>query len=195
MPFRQRASSRPVTSRRSPATRQTAERRTVGHSRTITSDLVLFSDLNNYGSIFGGRLVSIIDKTAAISARKHAGGAVMTVAIDSLVFERPAGNGSIITVLASVNRVFRTSMEVGALVTALEPDKSEEKRICRAYLTFVALDTEGHPTQPPLVVPETKADRRRFEHAAIRRQHRLVLRDTLAQHQLRSTPSASANGP
>ena len=69
MPFRQRASSRPVTSRRSPATRQTAERRTVGHSRTITSDLVLFSDLNNYGSIFGGRLVSIIDKTAAISAQ------------------------------------------------------------------------------------------------------------------------------
>ncbi len=151
---------------------------------------MLFSDLNNYGSIFGGRLVSLIDKTAAISARKHAGGAVMTVAIDSLVFERPAGNGSILTVIAAVNRVFRTSMEVGALVTALEPDSSDEERICRAYLTFVALDADGNPTEPPAVVPESEDEQRRYEGAAIRRQHRLELRDRLAHHALRS-----AGGP
>ena len=175
-----------MTSRRAPSSgaSRSAGHRTVGHSRTITSDLVLFSDLNNYGSIFGGRLVSLIDKTAAISARKHAGGPVMTVAIDSLVFERPAGNGSIITVLAAVNRVFRTSMEVGALVTALEPDSTDEERICRAYLTFVALDRDGRPTEPPPVVPETEDERRRYEHASIRRQHRLQLRETLAQHAL-----------
>ena len=153
---------------------------------------MLFSDLNNYGSIFGGRLVSLIDKTAAISARKHAGGAVMTVAIDSLVFERPAGNGSILTVIAAVNRVFRTSMEVGALVTALEPDSSDEERICRAYLTFVALDADGNPTEPPAVVPESEDEQRRYEGAAIRRQHRLELRDRLAHHALRSAGGPAA---
>ena len=153
---------------------------------------MLFSDLNNYGSIFGGRLVSLIDKTAAISARKHAGGAVMTVAIDSLVFERPAGNGSILTVIAAVNRVFRTSMEVGALVTALEPDSSDEERICRAYLTFVALDADGNPTKPPAVVPESEDEQRRYEGAGIRRQHRLELRDRLAHHALRSAGGPAA---
>ena len=153
---------------------------------------MLFSDLNNYGSIFGGRLVSLIDKTAAISARKHAGGAVMTVAIDSLVFERPAGNGSILTVIAAVNRVFRTSMEVGALVTALEPDSSDEERICRAYLTFVTLDADGNPTEPPAVVPESEDEQRRYEGAAIRRQHRLELRDRLAHHALRSAGGPAA---
>ena len=143
---------------------------------------MLYSDLNSYGSIFGGRLVSLIDKTAAISARKHAGTSVMTVAIDSLVFERPAGNGAIITVSASVNRVFRTSMEVGALVTALEPEAADELRICRAYLTFVSVDGEGRPTEPPHVAPETEDERRRYEQAAIRREHRLQLRESLARH-------------
>ena len=182
MRCRRRGSRRRTNSSRDDEISTTPSALSVAASRTVTADLILYSDLNSYGSVFGGRLVSLIDKTAAISARKHAGGSVVTAAIDSLVFERPATNGSIITICASVNRVFYTSMEVGAVVTSLAPDAEVEERICRAYLTFVSLDTKGRPTPIRAVVPESDEEARRFEQAAIRRTNRLALRQTIAAH-------------
>jgi acyl-CoA hydrolase len=149
-------------------------------SRTESSEIILQSDLNHLGHLFGGRLAGIIDRTAAISAIKHARSAVVTVSIDSLVFRRPVKLGSILTVRACVNRVFTKSMEVGVSVWSLPPDSSAEAEyVCNAYLTFAALDAEGKSRVLPAVVPESEVEKRRFEQAGIRRQHRLALQTEL----------------
>jgi acyl-CoA hydrolase len=150
-------------------------------SRTESSEIILQSDLNHMGNLFGGRLAGIIDRTAAISAIKHTRSAVVTVSIDSLIFRRPVRLGSILTVRACVNRVFTKSMEVGVSVWSLPPDGSEPEYVCNAYLTFAAIDAEGKSYVLPPVIPETVEEKRRFEQAGIRRQHRLALQDELGK--------------
>jgi len=150
-------------------------------SKTESSEIILQSDLNYLGHLFGGRLASIIDKTAAISAIKHARSAVVTVSIDNLIFRRPVRLGSILTVKASVNRVFNKSMEVGVSVMSLPPDSPEAEYVCNAYLTFVALDEHGKTRELPPTVPETQEEKRRFEQAGIRREARLALQAQLGK--------------
>lgn len=150
-------------------------------SKTESSEIILQSDLNYLGHLFGGRLASIIDKTAAISAIKHARSAVVTVSIDNLIFRRPVRIGSILTVKACVNRVFNKSMEVGVSVMSLPPDSAEAEYVCNAYLTFVALDEEGKSRELPAIVPETQEEKRRYEQAGLRREARLALQAQLGK--------------
>lgn len=154
----------------------------VSQSRVESSEIILQSDLNSMGHLFGGRLVSIIDKIAAISALKHAHLAVVTLSIDQLVFRKPVKAGAIITVKASVNRVFHHSMEVGVVAMSLPFGILEEEHVCSAYLTFVALDMSGKPVEIPPILPETEDEKRRFEEAAIRREHRLNLQARLGKN-------------
>lgn len=150
-------------------------------SKTESSEIILQSDLNHLGHLFGGRLASIIDKTAAISAIKHARSAVVTVSIDNLIFRKPVRLGSILTVKACVNRVFNKSMEVGVSVMSLPPDSPEEEYVCNAYLTFVALDEQGRTRELPPIVPDTQEEKRRYEQAGLRREARLALQAQLGK--------------
>jgi acyl-CoA hydrolase len=156
---------------------------TVAKTQTQSSELILPGDLNNLGYLFGGKLVSWIDKIGAISAIKHTRGTVVTVSIDNLVFKKPIINGSVLTISASVNRAFTHSMEVGVVATNLPPGAEVPQHVCTAYLTFVALDNQGKPKQIPPVVPETEEEKRRYDQALIRRNHRLSLAAELGKGQ------------
>ncbi len=155
------------------------DRMTVSDGKTESSELILHADLNSMGNLFGGRLVSMIDKVAAISAIKHTRGPVVTISIDSLVFRRPVTNGSIVTLKASVNRAFSHSLEVGVIAMTLPPGATEAEKVCSAYLSFVALDEDGKPRPVHDVITETEEEKRRWQQALIRRNHRLSLRDLL----------------
>ena len=152
----------------------------VRESRIETHDIVHPSDANAYGMLFGGHLVALMDKAASMTAYRHSGKKVTTVSVDGIYFQRPAPVGTILTLLASVNRVFHTSMEIGIKVTGALPGE-EEKEICRAYMTFVVLDENNRPTPTATVIPETEDEHRRFDNAMIRRDARLALRDKLIQ--------------
>ncbi len=154
---------------------------TVGHTRTESSEIILPGDLNNLGHLFGGRLVSMIDKVAAIAALKHVRDVVVTLSIDSLTFRRPVKGGAIVTIKACVNRVFKHSLEVGVVAETLNPDAISSERVCTAYLTFVALDEHGNPETIQPILPETDDEKRRYEEAGIRREHRLRLQQELAK--------------
>ena len=154
---------------------------TVASTQTESSEFILPGDLNSLGYLFGGKLVSWIDKVGAISAIKHVRGTVVTVSIDNLIFKKPVTNGSVLTVRASVNRAFAHSMEVGVVAKTLAPGSVDPEHVCTAYLTFVALDDKGKPKEIPAVIPETEAEKRRFDEALIRRNHRLSLADKLGK--------------
>lgn len=154
--------------------------RPVSASFVEMDEIVQPSDLNINGSIFGGYLMSLMDKAGGISAFKHCGTRVVTISVDRLVFKNPAPAGTVLSVKASVNRAFHTSMEVGILVTGLKPCEQQETPLCSAYITYVAVGTDGRPIPVPPSLPETPDQIRRFSEAEVRRNARLELEKKLS---------------
>lgn len=147
--------------------------RYVSDSQVITTQLVLPNDTNQLGNLLGGTLMHWIDIAAAICAQQHSGRVCVTASVDELNFHHPIKLGEIVTLRASVNRVFTTSMEVGVQVTAHGRDGQPSRRSNTAYLTFVAIDEEGRPVLVPPVTPQSEDEKRRFDEALERRELRL----------------------
>ena len=152
-------------------------------SHVIMTEIVLPSDANALGTIFGGKIMAWIDIAGAIAAGRHARRVVVTASIDALHFIEPVKVGHVVHIRAAVNYAGRTSMEVGVRVDSENPVTGETHHTARAYATFVALDDSGKPTPVPPIVPETPDEKRRFEQAQKRRQSRIALAEALkAQH-------------
>ncbi len=135
--------------------------------------IVFPNDLNAFGTLFGGRILELADRCAGIVAKRHTGRVCVTLGIDSVRFHAPANRGDILVLQASLNKVWRTSMEIGLKVWAEDNLTQQRSHIFSAYFTFVALDEEMKPVQVPSVIPETKDEKRRFAEAEERRNHRL----------------------
>ena len=144
-------------------------------SAVIMTEIVLPSDTNALGTIFGGKIMAWIDIAGAIAAGRHARKVVVTASIDALHFKAPVRLGQIVHIRASVNYAHKTSMEVGVRVDAEDQLTGAITNTARAYTTFVALDSQSKPTEVPEVSPETPEERRRFEQAKLRRLARIQL--------------------
>jgi acyl-CoA hydrolase len=142
-------------------------------SQVISTQLVLPNDTNQLGNLLGGTLMHWIDIAAAISAQRHSGCVCVTASVDEINFHYPIRLGEIVTLQASVNRVFTTSMEVGVLVMAQGRSDNPGRRANNAYLTFVAIDEQGKPVRVRQAVPESPDEKRRFDEALQRRESRL----------------------
>src|SRR5579872_7131481 len=130
------------------------------------------NDLNPHGTLFGGKLMQVVDNLAAIVAKRHSGRVCVTLGIDSVRFLNPARHGDILVCKASVNKTWHTSMEVGVKVIAEDFRTLEQKDILSAYFTFVAVDDELKPIEVISVVPETTKQIERYDAAEKRRQSR-----------------------
>jgi acyl-CoA hydrolase len=153
-----------------------AESKPVSASRVITTQLVLPSHTNSLGTIFGGTVVSWIDIAAAIAAQRHCNKEVVTASIDEMHFVAPVYKGWVVNLKANVNFVSKTSMEVGVRVDAENPKTGETFHTASAYLTFVAIGSNGKPARVPELILETDEDRRHFKEGETRRAHRLATR-------------------
>ena len=136
-------------------------------------EMVLPNDANPLGNLLGGRVMHLIDITAAIAAQRHSRANVVTASMDELDFHYPIKVGSLIVLKASVNYTGRTSMEVGVKVFSENTLTGEQRHTSSAYLTFVALGADGHPALIAPVIPETEDEIRRFEEGKERRMRRL----------------------
>lgn len=146
--------------------------RPVKDSQAIMTELMMPHMANLQGSVFGGVILSLIDRVAAVAAIRHCGGPAVTVSVDQVDFREPIHVGEFVVAKASVNHVGRTSMEVGVRVEAEQIVTRQRRHTNSCYLTFVALDDEGHPTDVPQVEPEGWDQMRRYEAAKERRQNR-----------------------
>jgi acyl-CoA hydrolase len=120
----------------------------------------------------------LVDVCGAIAAMRHARCAVVTASVDQMTFLHPVRVGSLVLLKSQVNRVFRTSMEVGVKVWVENLHTGQLKHTSSAYLTFVALSASGERVQLPPLHPETEEDQRRYEEAGERRAYRLARKGT-----------------
>ena len=145
----------------------------VSESHVEMTEIVLPNDANILGNILGGKVMHLIDIACAVAAHRHCRRPVVTAAMDSLDFRHPIKVGELIIIKASVNRVFKTSMECGAKVFSENLGTGDRKHTSSAYLTFVALDEKKRPMQVSPVVPETEDEKRRWKGAEIHREFRM----------------------
>jgi acyl-CoA hydrolase len=148
----------------------------VSASRSEIVEAVLPNDANPLGKMLGGRVMHLIDIAGALAATRHSNSHVVTASVDYMDFRFPIDVGEWIVLKSSVNRVFRTSMEVGVKVFAENVLTGEQKHTSSAYVTFVAIDHNRKPKPVPPLILETVGDRRRYDEAGERRRMRLALR-------------------
>ncbi len=170
---------------------QNLRSRSVANSRSEMTELILPNDTNTLGSLLGGRLMHFIDLVGAMAAYRHARAHVVTASMDHIDFIAPVHVGDLLILTSSVNRAFKTSMEVGVRVMVENTIAGTTRHVASAYLTFVAVDSQGHPITVPLLETETEEEKRRYEDAGRRRELRQGER---ARKNGQPQKSASADG-
>jgi acyl-CoA hydrolase len=117
----------------------------------------------------------LMDIAGSLAAARHARTFVVTASFDHMNFLAPVRIGQLVLLYSSVNRAFRTSMEVGVKAFVEDLQTGERRHVASAYLTFVALDANQRPVPVPPLVPESETEKRRYAQAGERRAYRLEL--------------------
>lgn len=149
------------------------EGKRVSDSKITMTELVLPNHTNQLGNLLGGQLMLWIDICAALCAAKHNQRVCVTASVDSIDFHHPVRLGDAVTLCATVNRVFTSSLEIGVKVYAESFKDGTRLHTNTAYLTFVGVDSEGKPVKALNVIPETDEEKRRYDEALTRRENRL----------------------
>jgi acyl-CoA hydrolase len=139
-------------------------------SRSEMTELILPNDANTLGNLLGGRLMHYIDLVGAMAAYRHARSYVVTASMDHIDFIAPVHVADLLILKSSLNRAFRTSMEVGVKVWVEHPIEGTMRHVASAYLTFVAVDRSGKRVCVSPLEPETQDEQRRYKDAGRRRE-------------------------
>jgi acyl-CoA hydrolase len=146
-------------------------------SRVEMAEHVLPNDTNPHGTIFGGRVMALIDIAATIAASRHCRKPVVTASMDEMVFLHPIKLGHVVLLEATVNEAFTTSVEIGVNVYSENPVTGDRRHTGTCYTTFVALDDLGSPSKVPPLLPETPEEFQRQAEARERKAERMARRE------------------
>lgn len=144
----------------------------VSESALTTARLMMPTDANVMGNVFGGAIMRYMDEVAAIVAFRHAGKNCVTASIDRMNFYAPVYVGNILIMKAAVNYVGKTSMEIGVRIEADDATAGRVTHTGSCFITYVALDSTGKPARIPKIVPVTREEKRRYSQALARRKLR-----------------------
>ena len=153
--------------------------RNPGDTASVLTYRTGIQDANLAGNVHGGWIMKLCDDAAAIAAARHVGSRVVTAAVDGLKFRSPVHVGDLLTLRATVNAAWRTSLEVGVRVESENVERRDVRHTCTAFLTMVSLGDDEKPMPIPPLVPVTDEERRRCDEANLRREIRLAQPDAL----------------
>jgi acyl-CoA hydrolase len=151
--------------------------KSVAESKTTLTEFALPNDANTHGDVLGGKVMHLMDLTAAMTAYRHCRKPVLTISVDSLRFRHPVRIGSLMIFESVATRSFNTSMEIFVEVHSEDVLTGERVKTCSGFLTFVAIDENGRPSAIPRLEPENKIEKERFEAALKRRELRLQMKN------------------
>jgi acyl-CoA hydrolase len=143
-------------------------------SETVMSELMMPEHANIMGNVFGGVVLSLVDRVAAVCAIRHSRKQCVTVSVDKVDFKEPIHVGELLTAYARVNFAGKTSMEVGVKIISENVLSGQKRHTNSCYVTYVALDDNGVPSPVPPITPETPDEKRRYDRAAQRRASRVM---------------------
>lgn len=161
--------------------------RRVGDSQSEMTELILPNDTNTLGNLLGGRLMHFIDLVGAMAAYRHSRTHVVTASMDHIDFIAPVHVGDLLILKSRMNRAFNTSMEVGVKVWVENTIVGTHRHVGSAYLTFVAVDSQGRSVPVPKLQAESEEELRRYEDAGRRRENRKL------EHERRMASRAGRN--
>ena len=139
----------------------------------LSMTVLMTPDMANFsGKVHGGAILKKLDEVAYACASRYAGHYVVTLSVDQVLFKQPIHVGELVTFLACVNHVGRSSMEIGVKVVAEDIQHKLIRHTNSCYLTMVAVDADGKPAPVPPLRLETKLQKLRFEKAALRKKLR-----------------------
>jgi acyl-CoA hydrolase len=141
----------------------------VRESETEVADLMLPPDANMHGTVFGGKVLQMVDKAAAVCAMRHAGKPCVTVAMERVEFLVPIRVGTFLIAKARINYAGRASIEVGVEVYAEDMPGGTRRHTNSCLVTMVAVDEKGRPTRVPGLALETPEEKERWQDAEKRR--------------------------
>jgi acyl-CoA hydrolase len=154
---------------------ESRDARSPDESASEIAELMMPGDVNNLGHVFGGVVLSMVDRAAAVTAMRHARQPCVTVSINQVDFKEPIYTGEFVTCSARVNYVGRTSMEIGVRVVAEHPITGRRRHTNDCLLTFVAIDENSRAAPVPRLELVTEEDKERFEDGRRRRENREAL--------------------
>lgn len=143
-------------------------------SEAVLTELMMPHHANLMGNVFGGHILALVDRVAAVAAIRHSRKPCVTVSVDKVDFREPIHVGELVTAYARVNFAGRTSMEVGVKIITENVISGERRHTNSCYVTYVALNEMGEPAEVPSIEPETPDEKRRYERAAQRRASRVM---------------------
>ena len=144
-------------------------------SHTIMTNIVLPNETNSLRNLFGGELLSKMDRCAAISAARHSQRGVVTASVNHVSFNHPIPEGGIVILESKVSRAFSTSMEIYVDVWLDDPITQTKTHTNEGIYTFVAMDENNDPVKVPALIAETELEIERFNAALRRKELSLIL--------------------
>ena len=105
------------------------------------------TDLNHSGGVFGGWIMSKMDKAASIAIDEIIIGQALTVSVTDLHFKEPVKNGDIFTIYTVIEHIGRSSIKVHVDFEVKNHISNKLYSVVDAYFTFVAIDNDGNPTE------------------------------------------------
>ncbi len=150
----------------------------------VTVDSVFPNQANALGSLFGGRVMELMDINAAVAAVRFCRAIAVTASTEPIDFRNPIYVGEIIEVKSRVVWTGRTSMIVRCEVHGENP-LTGERRLCTVgHLNFVALDDEGRPRPVPRLAIRDASEQHHWEEGQ-------AVRDAIDRRRARKSPEPS----
>jgi len=146
----------------------------VSESETVLSEVMMPVNANHYGSVHGGTILRLVDEAAFAVATKHARKNVVLASMDHIIFKHPVNIGDMLTIKGRLCYAGRSSMEVEVEIESEKLKEGTVLPVGSAYLTMVALDEEGKPTDVPALILETDEEKLKSKQALARRKERLL---------------------
>ena len=151
-----------------------AEKKSSQESLAEMTLMMLPSDANPMGNVFGGTILKHVDLVAGIAAKRHARNTNCdTASIDRMTFLKPVYIGNALILSSRINYVRKSSMEVEVTIESENLETGARVRTGTAFVTIVALGKDNRPTEVPSLALKTAEDKRRFKEGEARMQMRL----------------------
>lgn len=125
------------------------------------------TDVNFGGKVHGGAVMKWIDQAGYACAAQWCGGYAVTVYVGGIRFLKPILIGSIVELRAKVIYTGKTSMHIAVDVYSKRPEAQDYMHTTHCIIVFVAVNSEGKPTEVPSYQPTTEEEVR-LQHYAQR---------------------------